>query len=315
MSFFTQPSERPLPAGRFALAVEYQGSAYHGWQTQQGVPSVQPLLEKALTLVAQEPISVMCAGRTDAGVHASAQVVHFDSPVARSERAWVRGGNNALPPDIRVLWARSVPEHFHARHSALARRYRYVLHNHINRPAGLHNLVAWCHDALDVEKMQAAADLLVGEKDFSCFRSAKCQSRIAWRHMHFVRVYRRGYWIIVDIQANAFLHHMVRNIVGTLMKIGTGERPIEWVQTLLEAKQRAQAGMTAPAEGLYLIGALYPERYQLPQGPLGPHFMTLLADEDPDAPYPEFLPSWHRSDLTRSQSDLYVARHHPEALR
>lgn len=288
--------------GRVALGIEYLGSHYRGWQTQQtGVSSIQPRLEAALCQVAGEPISVMCAGRTDAGVHASGQVVHFDTRMARSSRAWVFGSNGELPPDIRVRWARPVPDDFHSRHSALARRYRYVLINHRLRPAQLHDQLTWWNRPLDADKMHRAAQCLVGEKDFSAFRSVRCESRTPWRHMHFIRVYRRGQLIVIDIQANAFLHHMVRNIVGTLMAVGQGDRPESWVQELLEGKQREVAGITAPAEGLYLIAVLYPERFGLPCEPLGPYFMHLLANEQPDDPYPAFLPEWHRTDLTRTQ--------------
>lgn len=293
--------ETQAQAGRIALGVEYEGSQFRGWQTQsEGIPSVQPLLEKALSQLAKEPISVMCAGRTDAGVHASGMVVHFDTQAALPERAWTLGVNSTLPPMLRVRWARSVPDHFHARHSAIARRYRYVIYNHRTRPSILDGQVTWWNQPLDEEAMHEAAQLLIGEKDFSAFRSVRCQSRIAWRHLHFIRVLRRGELILVDIQANAFLHHMVRNIVGTLIKIGRHEKPVQWVNELLASKERAQAGITAPAAGLYFVAALYPDHYSLPYERLGPNFLRLLADENLDAPYPEFLPEWHRSDLTRS---------------
>ncbi len=295
---FDETSASP---GRQALCVEYLGSEFRGWQTQQvGIPSVQPLLEQALSRLASEPVSVMCAGRTDAGVHASGQIVHFDTQASLPERAWVLGTNGFLPDSIRVRWARSVSDRFHARHSALARRYRYLIYNHRHRPALLHGQVTWWNQPLDVDLMQAAAQRLVGEKDFSAFRSARCQSRIAWRHMHFVEVKRFGEWILIDVQANAFLHHMVRNIAGTLIKIGQGEKPVDWIDALLEAKQRAQAGMTAPAAGLYFIAALYPDQFGLPTEPLGPSLVRLLAAENLDGVYPEFLPQWYRSDLTRT---------------
>jgi len=297
-ALFDETQARP---GRLALGVEYQGSEFRGWQTQgQGIPCVQPVLEEALSQLAAEPISVMCAGRTDAGVHASGMVVHLDTQRALPERAWTLGVNGRLPPSIRVRWAQAVPDHFHARHSALARRYRYIIYNHRTRPSTLHKQVTWWNQPLDAERMHQAAQLALGERDFSAFRSVRCQSRIAWRHMHFIRVLRRGQMILVDIQANAFLHHMVRNLVGTLIKIGRGEKPIDWVEELLARKERAQAGITAPADGLYLVAALYPREFNLPLESLGPNFLTLLADEDLDAPYPEFLPEWYRSDLTRS---------------
>ncbi|WP_114418641.1 tRNA pseudouridine(38-40) synthase TruA [Marinospirillum perlucidum] len=294
--------ETRASSGRIALGIEYQGSDYRGWQTQsEGIPSLQPLLEKGLSEQAGEPISVMCAGRTDAGVHASGMVVHFDTTRSFPERAWTLGVNGRLPSDLRVRWARSVPDSFHARHSALARRYRYIIYNHRTRNSILHQQMTWWNQPLDAERMHLAAQQLVGEKDFSAFRSVRCQSRIAWRHLHFIRVLRRGDLIIVDIQANAFLHHMVRNIVGSLIRIGQGDKPLEWMSELLASRQRALAGMTAPADGLYFVAALYPADLGLPVERLGPNFLTLLADEDLDAPYPDFLPEWYRSDLTRSQ--------------
>lgn len=288
--------------GRLALGVEYLGSKYRGWQTQQaGVPSIQPLVEQALQKIALEPIRIHCAGRTDAEVHACCQVIHFNTSAARPSRAWVLGTNNHLPPDIRIRWSQPVVDNFHARHSALARRYRYVIYNSSVPFAQMHDQITRHLKPLDAKKMHQAAQLLVGEKDFSAFRSVRCQSTTPWRHLHFIRVYRRGQLIVVDIQGNAFLHHMVRNIVGSLMAIGEGERPAEWLTEQLENKQRATGGITAPAEGLYMAAVLYPKHFNLPLEPLGPHFMHLLANEQPDDPYPEFLPEWQRSDLTRTQ--------------
>lgn len=288
-------------SGRMALGVEYLGSNYRGWQTQQtGVPSIQPLVERALSKLAQEPITVHSAGRTDAQVHASSQVVHFDTNAARPSRAWILGVNNNLPKDIKIRWAQPVAANFHARHSALARRYRYVIYNSAIPFAQLHDQITWFRKPLDVDKMHAAAQLLVGEQDFSALRSVRCQSRTPWRHVHFVKVYRHGQLIVVDVQANAFLHHMVRNLVGVLLQIGTGEQPASWLTKILASKERAAAGITAPAEGLYMVAVLYPDEFKIPQGVLGPHFMHLLAAENPDAPYPDFLPNWHRSDLTRT---------------
>lgn len=291
--------------GRIALGVEYLGSQYRGWQTQQaGVASLQPLVEKALEKIALEPISVHSAGRTDAGVHASCQVVHFNTSAARPSRAWVLGTNNHLPKDIRIRWSKPVSNDFHARHSALARRYRYIIYNSAVPFAQLHDQLTWHLKPLDTEKMHQAAQLLVGEKDFSAFRSVRCQSSTAWRHLHFVRVYRRGQLIVVDIQGNAFLHHMVRNIVGALMLVGEGVKPADWLTEQLEGKERATGGITAPAAGLYMAAVLYPEHFNLPLEPLGPHFMHLLVGEAPDDPYPQFLPEWQRSDLTRKQPNL-----------
>lgn len=291
--------------GRIALGVEYLGSNYRGWQTQQaGVPSIQPLVERALQRIALEPVNVHCAGRTDAQVHACCQIVHFDTSAARPSRAWVLGTNNNLPPDIRIRWSKPVVNGFHARHSALARRYRYVIYNSAVPFAQMHDQLTWHKKPLDAEKMHQAAQLLVGEKDFSAFRSVRCQSSTPWRHLHFIRVYRRGQLIVIDIQGNAFLHHMVRNIAGALMEVGEGLQPAEWLTELLAAKERAAAGITAPAEGLYMTAVHYPERFNLPLEPLGPHFMHLLASEHLDDPYPAFLPEWYRSDLTRSQQKI-----------
>lgn len=288
--------------GRLALGVEYLGSQYRGWQTQQaGVASIQPLVEKALQKIALQPITVHCAGRTDAGVHACCQVVHFDTCAARPTRAWVLGTNNHLPPDIRIRWSKPVVTNFHARHSALARRYRYFIYNSSVPFAQMHDQLTWHLKPLDAEKMHLAAQLLVGEKDFSAFRSVRCQSSTAWRHLHFIHVYRRGQLVVIDIQGNAFLHHMVRNIVGSLMLVGEGERPAEWLTEQLEGKKRATGGITAPAAGLYMAAVHYPEQFNLPLEPLGPHFMHLLAGELPDYPYPLFLPEWQRSELTRTQ--------------
>ena len=228
LPFDDQPQQ-----GRFALSIEYLGSAYHGWQTQQaGIASVQNHLEAALSKIARVPIQVTCSGRTDTGVHASSQIVHFDSPVARSEKAWVFGTNTALPADIRVRWAKQVPADFHARYSAIARRYRYVIYNHRVKPALLHDQMTWWPKPLNVDHMHQAAQALVGEHDFSSFRAAGCQSKTPWRKLHFIRVWQAGDLIVIDVQANAFLHHMIRNLAGVLLKIGADEAPVTWTQTL-----------------------------------------------------------------------------------
>lgn len=220
--------------------------------------------------VANAPIRVHCAGRTDTGVHGHAQIIHFDSPVARSPKAWVLGVNAALPTDVRVHWAVPVANDFHARFSAQARSYRYIIVNTVVRPAMLVGLVTWCRWQLSAEAMHEAAQALVGEQDFSAFRAASCQSETPFRCVSRVSVTRRGELVIIDIDANAFLHHMVRNIAGSLMAVGYGRHPPEWIGQLLAAGDRTRAGDTAAADGLYLVEVAYPPVFGLPETPPGP---------------------------------------------
>lgn len=252
---------------RIALGIEYDGSDYAGWQRQPHASSVQATLEAALAKVADHPLEVVCAGRTDTGVHATAQVVHFDSTAARSLRAWVLGGNANLPASVAITWAQPVASDFHARFSATGRQYRYVILNRAVRPALLRRRVSWDHRPLDVERMQQAARCLVGEHDFSAFRALACQAKHARREIYHLSLQRSGDYIYLDIAANAFLHHMVRNIAGTLIAVGRGEQPVEWVEAVLGGRDRSQAGITAPAAGLYLVQVRYPERFKLPQQP------------------------------------------------
>jgi len=264
---------------RIALGVEYKGSRYRGWQRQgEGIPSVQAALEKALSRVAAQPVSVQCAGRTDAAVHASGQVVHFDAPVERPLQAWVMGTNANLPGDISVCWAKVMPADFHARFKACARRYRYVIYNDPVRPAHMAEEVTWNHRPLDVERMREAARLLVGTHDFTSFRAVQCQAKSPIKTVHHLRVIEHGRFIVLDVRANAFLHHMVRNFAGVLMTIGAGERPVEWVSEILAARDRRAGGVTAHPYGLYLVRVEYPEQYELPQRYLGPHFLSALSD-------------------------------------
>ena len=264
---------------RIALGVEYKGSRYRGWQRQlPGVPSVQEELEKALSRVAAQPVSLMCAGRTDAGVHASGQVVHFDTPVERPLIAWVMGANANLPGDISVTWAKVMPAHFHARFKACARRYRYVIYNDQIRPAHLAEEVTWNHRPLDVQRMREAARALVGTHDFTSFRALKCQAKSPIKTVHHLHVIEQGRMIVLDVRANAFLHHMVRNFAGMLMTIAAGERPVEWVGEALEARDRRLGGVTAHPYGLYLVQVEYPEEFVLPERYLGPHFLSGLPD-------------------------------------
>jgi tRNA pseudouridine38-40 synthase len=258
---------------RTALGIEYDGAAFYGWQRQHEVQSVQQHLEHALSKVANTPVQVQCAGRTDAGVHATGQVVHFDCDIERPERAWTLGVNANLPDAIAVTWAKPVVEDFHARFSATARRYRYVIFNSKQRPAILNHGVTHVHRKLDAERMHEAAQVLIGEHDFSSFRAALCQSKSPFRNLMHIRVSRYGAYIMIDIKANAFVHHMVRNITGSLIEIGAGEKGIDWMQWLLEQKDRTLAAATAKPNGLYLVDVDYPDEYGLPDRPLGPLFM------------------------------------------
>jgi len=262
---------------RIALGIEYKGARYRGWQRQEsGVPSVQAALEKALSQVAAEPVSLMCAGRTDAGVHASGQVVHFDTRVERPLKAWIMGGNANLPPDISVTWAKVMPAEFHARFKAFARRYRYVIYNDPIRPAHLAEEVTWNHRPLDVARMREAAAHLVGTHDFTSFRAVQCQAKSPVKTVHHLEVIEHGRFIVIDVRANAFLHHMVRNFAGVLMTIGAGEREPDWVAEVLAARDRRAGGVTAHPYGLYLVQVEYPPEFELPQRYLGPHFLSAL---------------------------------------
>ena len=231
---------------------------------------VQSVVEAALSSVADHPVEVTAAGRTDAGVHASMQVVHFDTQATRTERAWVLGATTNLPAQVSALWAREVPEAFHARYSAIARTYRYVILNRTARPALAADRVCWVRDPLDEVRMRAAATHLIGEHDFSSFRAAECQARTPMRNMHEIGIVRTGEHIVLTVRANAFLHHMVRNIAGVLIAIGSGERSTDWTAEVLAARDRTQAGVTAPPGGLYLAGIRYTPSLGLPSEPPDP---------------------------------------------
>ncbi|HTM63691.1 MAG TPA: tRNA pseudouridine(38-40) synthase TruA [Gammaproteobacteria bacterium] len=249
---------------RVALGIEYDGFDFYGWQSQPGMKTIQGTLQDALSKVANEPIEIICAGRTDAGVHATGQVIHFDTRAKRHLDAWIFGTNVHLPPSIGVRWSRQVDYSFHARFKAISRRYRYVIYNHPVRPAILSSRCSWHYYPLDVDLMRTAASFLIGEQDFSSFRSSKCNSNSPMRNITDFTIERRGDFVIFEIEANAFLHHMVRNIAGTLMKIGAGFRDTEWMQEVLHAKSRKVAAETAPAGGLYLVRVTYPEPYIFP---------------------------------------------------
>lgn len=254
----------PATPNRIVLGVEYDGSRFFGFQRQRQQPTVQEVLETAAGRVANERVTIHCAGRTDTGVHALCQVVHFDTDADRSERTWVLGCNSNLPDGVSVLWARPAPEGFHARFSARRRTYRYRILNRWTRPGLEAGRVAWEKRVLDAERMHAAAQRLIGERDFSSFRAPGCQAHHAVRTIHAAGVERRGDELILEITANAFLYHMVRNIAGTLMAIGTGQRPPEWMEEVIAARDRKSAGVTAPAEGLYFVGVDYPGHPGIP---------------------------------------------------
>ena len=251
---------------RVAIGIEYAGNAFEGWQTQRHGRTVQDTLEIALRKIALEPVQLVCAGRTDTGVHATTQVAHFDTSARRPLEAWVRGVNSHLPASIGVLWAVEVDDDFHARFSAESRRYRYVLLNRRVRPALLGGRVGWTHGDLDVVAMREAASCLIGEHDFTSFRAAECQARSPVRLMHSVEVERRGDVVIFDFHANAFLHHMIRNLVGSLVYVGMGRKPVGWMSELLAARNRTIAAPTFAPDGLYLCGVEYPPRWPLPGG-------------------------------------------------
>ena len=252
---------------RIAVGIEYDGSAYAGWQAQTSLRTVQQVTERALGAVANEAVSLVSAGRTDAGVHARGQVAHFDTGVFRSSRSWVLGANTELPRDVSVSWARAVPAHFHARYSAEARTYHYLIANRLARPALAATRAAWLHRPLDAARMDAAARALEGEHDFSAFRAAECQARSPIRRIEHIEVERRGDWIVIAVTANAFLHHMMRNIAGLLIEIGKGEAPVGWAAEVLAGRDRRRNAATAPAAGLYLQSVRYPAAFGLPAMP------------------------------------------------
>ncbi|MBE1162916.1 tRNA pseudouridine(38-40) synthase TruA [Dyella acidiphila] len=249
---------------RIALGIEYDGTDFLGWQRLSHGNTVQGRVEQALSFVAAEPIEITCAGRTDAGVHGRCQVVHFDTTVQRDMRSWVLGGCSNLPDSVAVLWAQPVAEDFHARFSARSRRYRYTILNRRVRPALDTRYVAWERQPLDAERMHAAAQALIGEHDFTAFRAMSCQAAHARREVKTLRVWREDEQVIIEIEANAFLHHMVRNIVGSLLPVGRGEQSVGWVQALLAGRNREVAGPTAAASGLTFIGPRYERHWQLP---------------------------------------------------
>lgn len=249
---------------RHVLGIEYDGTDFCGWQRLSAGPSVQHEVEMAVSFVAGHAVEVVCAGRTDSRVHGRCQVVHFDSDAIRSDHGWVMGTNSRLPNSIAVRWTQAVAPDFHARFSARARRYHYRILNRRVRPALDARYVAWERRPLDAQRMHAAAQTLLGEHDFSAFRSSQCEARHARRDLQCLQVSRVGEEVRVQVQANAFLHHMVRNLVGSLLLIGRGEKPVEWMRELLDGRDRNEAGPTAMAEGLLFVGPLYEPQWNLP---------------------------------------------------
>ena len=266
---------------RIAVALEYDGAPFAGWQTQQaGVSSVQQTAEAAFSRIADEPVSLICAGRTDAGVHALGQVAHFDTRAIRGERSWVLGANSNLPDSISIRWARAVPGHFHARYSAEARTYRYFVLNRLGRSALAAHRAALIYRPLEVERMSAAAALLLGEHDFSAFRAAECQARSPIRRLYALDVQRSGDRVMIEATANAFLQHMVRNLVGLLLDVGVGKAPPEWAAEVLAARDRTRSSPTAPAQGLYFWTVAYPKAFGLPEEAAGP-VSAIIPDPPP----------------------------------
>ncbi|WP_237065804.1 tRNA pseudouridine(38-40) synthase TruA [Microbulbifer guangxiensis] len=272
------PQGETLPEGvcRVALGVEYSGAKLHGFQKQKSAAdTVQAWLEKALSAIAAEPVTLVCAGRTDAGVHATGQVIHFDTRARRPDRAWVQGVNTKLPDEVRVRWAKEVPAQFHARFSARARSYRYLIHSAPTRSAHCAAEVTWTQYPLDLNAMRAGAAHLLGRHDFTSFRASQCQARSPVRELTRLDIAQVGQLVVLEVSANAFLHHMVRNITGALMAVGRGERPSEWIGEVLAARDRTVAGVTAPPYGLYLVDVEYPPGFGLPVREPGPLLVPL----------------------------------------
>ena len=249
---------------KIALGIEYSGSDFNGWQSQDHGRTVQQVIEQALSQVANQSITIQCAGRTDSGVHAIHQVVHMETDAVRSHHSWLLGTNVNLPFDVNVCWVRSVDGDFHARFSAISRSYRYIILNRDSRSALLHKKVTWECRSLDSDKMHEAAQCLIGEHDFTSYRAIACQAKSPIRTINRLTLKRRGDFILLDINANAFLQHMVRNIAGVLIEIGMGKRPVEWTEEVLNLKDRTLGGMTAPSDGLYLVNVEYPKNFSIP---------------------------------------------------
>lgn len=257
---------------RYAALVEYNGAVFHGWQKQKhhDEPTVQAALEAAISKVANHPIEIACAGRTDAGVHATRQVIHFDTTSVRSDYGWMMGINTNSPADVSLQWLGRVDSEFHARYKAQSRCYRYLINNAAYRQALQHDQLTWWRYPLDADRMNRAAQSLLGEHDFTSFRAKDCQAKTPVKTMHRIQVKRWGNLIMLELEASAFLYHMVRNIVGVLLPIGEGSKPESWMEEVLAAKSRLAAGITAPGDGLHFVGVRYPEQFGIPSEPWGP---------------------------------------------
>jgi tRNA pseudouridine38-40 synthase len=266
--FGTAPADEQTTV-RIALGIEYDGRAFHGWQSQDALRNVQDVVQAALSRVADRPVRVQCAGRTDAGVHARGQVAHFDTDAVRSPRSWVLGTNSHLADDVSLLWAAAVADDFHARFSAVRRSYRYLILNRGSRPALLHGRATWIHRPLDAEAMHRAGQALVGTHDFSSYRAVACQAKSPVRSLHSLDVLRRGDLVELHVTANAFLHHMVRNIAGVLIAVGKGDAGLVWPAEVLALRDRTLGGVTAPPDGLYFEAVDYPPQFGVP--PAGLH--------------------------------------------
>lgn len=265
---------------KLVIGLEYNGAAYSGWQSQNHntkLPTLQDTFTKAISKVADEEIIIHCAGRTDAGVHASAQCIHFETTKSRDEYSWLMGINSNLPDNLRALWVREAEAEFDARRSAISRRYRYFIYNNKVRPGILSDLVTHVYYPLDVEAMHIAAQAWVGEHDFSSFRAASCQSKSPMRNIEQVRVLKLGDFVVFDIIGNAFLHHMVRNMVGVLLDIGAHKQNVQAAANILAAKDRKAASVTAKPNGLYLVDVKYPDRLNIPSMEVGPWFFSSIS--------------------------------------
>ncbi|SDN89534.1 tRNA pseudouridine(38-40) synthase TruA [Vreelandella arcis] len=312
MTLFYHFDETQPLTGRLAMGIEYDGTRFCGFQRLKHAASVQASVEDALSKVAGAPVQIHASGRTDSGVHATRQVVHFDPPAQRSEKAWVFGANTNLPRDVSIRWVKPVSDDFHSRLGALARRYRYLFLNQLSRPVLERHNVTWCRDPLDADAMHRAAQALVGEHDFSSFRAAGCQSKTPWRQMHFVDVKRYGPLVMIDIQGNAFLHHMIRNIAGALVSVGRGAQDEGYIERLMALQNRKLGDVTAPACGLHFVDSVYDERFDLPKEPLGPNLLAFSGEWTGERELPDNERVAARRRLTFTKPKPGTTREAPE---
>ncbi|MGM0825830.1 MAG: tRNA pseudouridine(38-40) synthase TruA [Pseudomonadota bacterium] len=312
MTLFYHFDETQPLTGRLAMGIEYDGTRFCGFQRLKHAASVQASVEDALSKVAGAPVQIHASGRTDSGVHATRQIVHLDPPAQRSEKAWVFGANTNLPRDVSIRWVKPVSDDFHSRLGALGRRYRYLLLNQLSRPVLERHNVTWCRDPLDADAMHRAAQALVGEHDFSSFRAAGCQSKTPWRQMHFVDVKRYGPLVMIDIQGNAFLHHMIRNIAGALVSVGRGAQDEGYIERLLSLRNRKLGDVTAPACGLHFVDSIYDERFDLPKEPLGPNLLAFSGEWTGERELPETERVAARRRLTFTKPKPGTTRDAPE---